>query len=649
MSYSNYKITLDVRKTVASIQLAAKKGDAGRKIYITLSDHGVPCKIADGCYAVFAGTKPDGTLLYNKTTVEDNTIIYAMTQQTTAVAGLVACEVKLFDSMSNLLTSPKLTILVDDVVVPDEEIASKDEVTALAELILNGGGSGGSVTDEQIASAVEDYFAENPMECADAVKTVNGIAPDENGNVEITIPGGASIHACTYTGTISDYGYIAYTAGKNCFPNGDPKVGDLFVTTTGHLCRVLVVAPGTDSEGKPSVLIQYAHMRDLNGQPGNDYVLTEADKQEIAEQAAQMVEVPQGTGITDPAKNLLISILRNGVYSTDQSANITALESALASSGGGDVPDIPDEPDVPDEPDEPNEPHTHSYTSSVTKAATCEADGVRTYVCACGHSYTESIPATGHKYVDGTCTNCGAADPGYEEIENNGWVDGQPYELNKIDCLSLDTTTGETVAAGSGTMTTDYLPCLGVSAFTYEVYDGASILNSALYDKEKNFKIANGFLTATDPAVGATNSGIKLPLYYIVPKGTAYVRFTQRSSFKCLHSVTPHKYPVLTETTESEAGRWYECKSVPGSVDVNTGVLREDTSWYRTGYCMIYGVSKAHFSYPARKSVVFYDNNKNYISGETINNKTAFDIPENAVYMVASSTAMNNMHVWFEE
>lgn len=71
-----------------------------------------------------------------------------------------------------------------------------------------------------------------------------------------------------------------------------------------------------------------------SGGGSGGYILTEADKQEIAEQAAQMVEVPQGTGITDPAKNLLISILRNGVYSTDQSANITALESALASSGG---------------------------------------------------------------------------------------------------------------------------------------------------------------------------------------------------------------------------------------------------------------------------------------------------------------------------
>jgi hypothetical protein len=137
MSYSEYRITLDVRKTVASVQLNAKKGDVGRMLYITLSDKGKPCEIDEGSYAVFAGVKPDGKLLYNKTTIENNTIIYKMTQQTTAVAGLVECEVKLFDSMSSLLTSPKLTILVDDVVVDDGEISSTDEVTAFAELIFD--------------------------------------------------------------------------------------------------------------------------------------------------------------------------------------------------------------------------------------------------------------------------------------------------------------------------------------------------------------------------------------------------------------------------------------------------------------------------------------------------------------------------------
>lgn len=50
----------------------------------------------------------------------------------------------------------------------------------------------------------------------------------------------------------------------------------------------------------------------------------------------------EGGGISTTAKNLLITILRSGVYTADQSNNITALDTAL---GGGTTE--PEEPDVP--------------------------------------------------------------------------------------------------------------------------------------------------------------------------------------------------------------------------------------------------------------------------------------------------------------
>ncbi|MCR4616507.1 MAG: leucine-rich repeat protein [Clostridiales bacterium] len=40
--------------------------------------------------------------------------------------------------------------------------------------------------------------------------------------------------------------------------------------------------------------------------------------------------------------------------------------------------------------------HTHSYTSKVTDKATCTESGLRTYMCACGDSYTETISPLGH-------------------------------------------------------------------------------------------------------------------------------------------------------------------------------------------------------------------------------------------------------------
>lgn len=42
--------------------------------------------------------------------------------------------------------------------------------------------------------------------------------------------------------------------------------------------------------------------------------------------------------------------------------------------------------------------HTHKYDSSVTQEATCSADGVKTFTCSCGDSYTEKIEKLDHKY-----------------------------------------------------------------------------------------------------------------------------------------------------------------------------------------------------------------------------------------------------------
>ncbi|MBQ4560920.1 MAG: InlB B-repeat-containing protein [Clostridia bacterium] len=67
--------------------------------------------------------------------------------------------------------------------------------------------------------------------------------------------------------------------------------------------------------------------------------------------------------------------------------------------------------------------HTHSYKSSVTKAATCTEKGVITYTCSCGDSYTQSISALGHNNTTSTtaatcttegktittCTRCAAS------------------------------------------------------------------------------------------------------------------------------------------------------------------------------------------------------------------------------------------------
>ena len=58
------------------------------------------------------------------------------------------------------------------------------------------------------------------------------------------------------------------------------------------------------------------------------------------------------------------------------------------------------------------ENHTHKYTEKVTTEATCTKEGVKTFTCSCGGSYTETIAKKSHEYsksstVTPTCTDSG--------------------------------------------------------------------------------------------------------------------------------------------------------------------------------------------------------------------------------------------------
>lgn len=50
----------------------------------------------------------------------------------------------------------------------------------------------------------------------------------------------------------------------------------------------------------------------------------------------------------------------------------------------------------------------HNYRADMIREPTCTMEGLRTYTCTlCADSYTEALPANGHDYVNGTCSECG--------------------------------------------------------------------------------------------------------------------------------------------------------------------------------------------------------------------------------------------------
>lgn len=59
-----------------------------------------------------------------------------------------------------------------------------------------------------------------------------------------------------------------------------------------------------------------------------------------------------------------------------------------------------------------SEPCLHQYQVTQTREPSCTSEGSNTYTCSrCGHSYQDTVAATGHSYKDDTCSGCGQADP----------------------------------------------------------------------------------------------------------------------------------------------------------------------------------------------------------------------------------------------
>lgn len=163
--------------------------------------------------------------------------------------------------------------------------------------------------------------------------------------------------------------------------------------------------------------------------------------------------------------------------------------------------------------------HTHTWNAGVvTKEPACTEAGVKTFTCSCGATYTEDIPAKGHNYNNGVCSNCGDKQPEVKATEkawdalvaklagikgNDGAVlvtakrEGTAYTLK----LNVDA-----IQSGAAAFGDDFLTGLAtnlknaldenfgryvLTADGQDVYNKGTFQNTAL--KNALFSVADGF------------------------------------------------------------------------------------------------------------------------------------------------------------
>lgn len=129
---SIYHILLDVDDINAQFFLNVKQGDTSRKLYMRLMEKGKPFDVT-GCTATLNAVKSDGTKLFNSTELEGKEFVYTLTEQTTASAGSVECEL-VISKDSKIITSPRFVLNVGEV-LHTEDIVSEDEKTQIYSLV----------------------------------------------------------------------------------------------------------------------------------------------------------------------------------------------------------------------------------------------------------------------------------------------------------------------------------------------------------------------------------------------------------------------------------------------------------------------------------------------------------------------------------
>lgn len=183
-------LSIDLRNQGFPQRIRATQADANtRVVEVSLYDGGAVWPIPDGVAAAVGYRKPDGTAgIYDKLpdgsealTISENTVTAILAPQVLTAPGIVSAVIILTDDSMRQLSTFPFQIYVEKnpaagLVVSDNYINVVDAIGDLNTLVTDDKSSlvaaineiarnnGGTISDEQIAQAVADYLAENPIE-----------------------------------------------------------------------------------------------------------------------------------------------------------------------------------------------------------------------------------------------------------------------------------------------------------------------------------------------------------------------------------------------------------------------------------------------------------------------------------------------------
>lgn len=140
MIYTKHRFTLDMQVAQAQIAVPVTVGDTAKTFYISLTDGGEAYKIADGCLAMLTIRRPTGTYMQAFCPIRNNaTIVYDFQQNenTAAVEGIHNCELTLYGTESEIVATPKFTMIVSARVVNSDDLNITDEDRSAVDAMIS--------------------------------------------------------------------------------------------------------------------------------------------------------------------------------------------------------------------------------------------------------------------------------------------------------------------------------------------------------------------------------------------------------------------------------------------------------------------------------------------------------------------------------